>query len=168
MLDGNIHETLSNVQDAFGRVPSFIIGMAIAPLVRRKTKVNVWHLIILPLIVYVPIHPFTGGNIPEVWLLVIPIVTLLTIILEKMRTAGYAYRFATWLGVISLESYLANIYMPAITRYTLKPLRADFWILTGEYAEYAIIAVLGTLLAWGVSSISRPIVSMLSGNNSHT
>lgn len=168
MLDGSIHEILRNMQGAFGRVPSFIIGMAIAPLVKCGTKVNVWWLTLLPLIIYVLVHALMGGNMPEAWSLVLPIVVLLTVVLEKVSTTGLAYRFATWMGVISLESYLANIYLPSVVRYTLMPLRTDLPIFTGGYMEYAMIAVLGTLLAWGVSAISKPIVSMLSSNNSHT
>lgn len=131
MLDGSIHEILRNMQGAFGRVPSFIIGMAIAPLVKCGTKVNVWWLTLLPLIIYVLVHALMGGNMPEAWSLVLPIVVLLTVVLEKVSTTGLAYRFATWMGVISLESYLANIYLPSVVRYTLMPLRTDLPIFTG-------------------------------------
>ena len=167
MFDGGVHEILRNAQGAFGRVPCFIIGMAIAPLVKRGKKTNVWQLTLLPLVIYVLVHALMGRNMPEAWLLVLPIVVLLAIVLEKVSTAGLVYRFVSWMGVISLESYLANIYLPEVARYTLMPLRTDLPIFTGGYAEYAMIAVIGTLLAWGVSTISKPIINMLSNNNSH-
>lgn len=168
IFDGGVYEILNNVQSTFGRVPSFIIGMAIAPLVKNGTKANVWWLTLLPLVIYVLIHVFMGENMPEAWLLVIPIVVLLTIFMEKVSTVGFVYHFASWMGVISIESYLANIYLPAVVRYALMPLRTDLPILTGGYVEYAMIAVLGTFLAFGVNTISKPIVGMLSSNNSHT
>ena len=65
MFDGGVHEILRNTQGAFGRVPSFIIGMAIAPLVKRGKKANVWQLTLLPLVIYVLIHALIGGNMPE-------------------------------------------------------------------------------------------------------
>ena len=167
MFNGGINETLRNVQGAFGRVPSFIIGMLIAPSVKCGKKVNIWWLILLPLGLYASIHVLMGGNVPEAWLIVLPIVVLLIIVLEKTSTHGIFYRFVTWMGMISLESYLANIYLPAIAKYTLMPLRTDLPILTGGYVEYALIAVIGTLLAWGASTISNPIINMLSSNKSY-
>ena len=167
MFDGGVHETLRNVQGAFGRVPSFIIDMLIAPSVKCGKKVNIWWIILLPLAIYVSIHVLMGGNVPEAWLIVLPIVVLLIIVLDKASTHGFFYRFVTGMGMISLESYLANIYLPAIAKYTIMPLRTDLPILTGGYVEYALIAVIGTLLAWGVNTISKPIINMLSSNKSY-
>ena len=65
MFVGIVHETLHNLQWAFGRVPSFIIGMAMAPLIKKGVKFNIFTLIITPLLLYVVIHLFI--SVPLKW-----------------------------------------------------------------------------------------------------
>lgn len=69
MFTGIIHETLRNLQWAFGRVPSFIIGMAMAPLIKKGVKLNILFLIIMPLFLYVAIHLLIDKNTPTEWVL---------------------------------------------------------------------------------------------------
>jgi hypothetical protein len=65
MFVGKEHEILKNLQWAFGRIPSFIIGMSLAPLVKRGVNVNKVVLIILPIFLYYFINTFI--SVPLKW-----------------------------------------------------------------------------------------------------
>lgn len=113
MFAGKEHEILKNLQWTFGRVPSFIIGMALAPLVKRGVNVNKVVLVILPILIYYVINKLTCHEANTEWCLVLPTLTVYVILLEKLNKASYVYNFISWMGLVSLESYLANIYLCA-------------------------------------------------------
>ena len=154
-LSGVTHEVLSNLQWSFGRVPSFIIGMALAPLVKNDVKFNAVLLIVLPLVVYVLIHEFIDKDTPSQWCLVLPVMIVLTFFLKWMKETGFVYRFISWMGIVSLESYLANIYLCQTIKDTLSALRDKFQLLYGGYSEYVIVILLGMLFALIVNRASR-------------
>lgn len=154
------YEILSNLQWAFGRVPSFIIGMALAPLVKNGVKINAVLLIVLPLVVYVLIHEFIDKNTPTQWCLVLPVMIVLIFFLRWMKETGFIYRFISWMGVVSLESYLANIYLCHALRNTMQPLRGSSPLLLDGYLEYMIVLFGGILLAWIVNKVSKKVTGI--------
>lgn len=81
----------------------------------------------------------------------------------KRKDTGCVYRFISWMGIVSLESYLANIYLSGTVKSALAPLRNDCMLLTGGYFEYALVIILGMLLAWMVGSLSKLILAKQSG-----
>ena len=163
MLSGSVHAVIDNLQWAFRRVPSYVIGMAVAPMVKRGVKVNALAMIVLPLALYIAIHILISKDTPVHWCLVIPILTVLVIFLTMMKDTGRVYRFISWMGIVSLESYLANIYLSGIIKDSLAPLRNDCLLLTGGYFEYSLVIILGMLLAWMVSSLSKLILTKQRG-----
>ena len=163
MLSGSIHAVIDNLQWAFRRVPSYIIGMAVAPMVKRGVKVNALVMIVIPIALYIAIHALISKDTPTHWSLVIPILTILVIFLTMIKDTGCVYRFISWMGIVSLESYLANIYLSGTVKSALAPLRNDCMLLTGGYFEYALVIILGMLLAWMVGSLSKLILAKQSG-----
>lgn len=162
-LNGNVHAVIDNLQWAFRRVPSYIIGMAVAPMVKRGVKVNALVMIVIPIALYIAIHALISKDTPTHWCLVIPILTILVIFLTMIKDTGCVYRFISWMGIVSLESYLANIYLSGTVKSALAPLRNDCMLLTGGYFEYALVIILGMLLAWMVGSLSKLILAKQSG-----
>ena len=154
---GVTHEVLSNLQWAFGRVPSFIIGMALAPLVKKGVKINAILLIVLPLVFYVLVHEFIDKNTPTQWCLVVPAMIVLTIFLKLIKETGFLYRFISWMGIVSLESYLANIYLCQALKTTVQSLRDSSPLFSGGYLEYTIVIFGGILLAWIVNKVSKKV-----------
>ena len=165
MLSGSVHAVIDNLQWAFRRVPSYVIGMAVAPMVKRGVKVNALAMIVLPLALYIAIHTLISKDTPVHWCLVIPILTVLVIFLTMLKDTGRIYRFISWMGIVSLESYLANIYLSGMIKDSLAPLRNDCLLLTGGYFEYALVIVLGMLLSWMVSSMSKLILTKQRGQS---
>lgn len=161
MFTGVIHETLRNLQWAFGRVPSFIIGMAMAPLIKKGVKFNIFVLIIIPLILYMVIHLFIDKNTPTQWCLVLPVLSVFIIFISKIKELSSIYKFVTWMGVVSLESYLANIYLCGAVKDVLRQSQNANILFTGGYLEYSIVIVLGLLLSYIVNKMSRIIIKRI-------
>lgn len=158
MFVGKEHEILKNLQWALGRVPSFIIGMSLAPLVKRGVNVNKVVLIILPIFLYYFINTLTSHEANTEWCLVLPALTIYVILLEKLNKASYVYNFISWMGLVSLESYLANIYLCATLKQSVMPFRDDYTILTGGYLEYTIVILFGILLSYLINILSKQII----------
>lgn len=161
IFNDTTHAVFNNLQWAFGRVPSFVISMAAAPLIKRGMKIHAGVLIILPLIFYVAIHEFINKDTPTQWCLVPPALTVLIIFIEYIKNKKFIYHFISWMGIVSLESYLANIYLCDILKEISSPLRAKYPLLTNGYLEYSLVILLGILLSLLINKISMPIVTKL-------
>ena len=135
--------------------------MAAAPLIKRGMKIHVGVLIILPLIFYVAIHEFINKNTPTQWCLVLPVLTVLILSIEYIRNKKFVYHFISWMGIVSLESYLANIYLCNMLKEIFSPLRANYPLLTNGYLEYSLVILLGILLSLLINKMSMPIVAKL-------
>lgn len=165
IFNGVMYEILYNLQWAFGRVPSFVIGMAIAPLAQRGVRVNALSCVILPLFLYIVIHILISREAPTQWCLVPPILVVFLLFLNLLSNIKSVFSFISWMGTVSLESYLANIYLCSLMKNHVISLRNSYSVLIGGYVEYTIIILFGVFLAWIVSTVSRPIiVRMLLGN----
>lgn len=161
IFTGLMHETLRNLQWAFGRVPSFIIGMAMAPLIKRDVKFNIFALIIIPLFLYVGIHLLIDKNAPTQWCLVLPVLSVFIVFISRIDESSPIYNFISWMGIVSLESYLANIYLCGFLRNTLQPLRNSNVLFAGGYFEYSMVILLGLLFSLIINKISKIIVKRI-------
>lgn len=159
-FSGTTYEILYNLQWAFGRVPSFVIGMAVASYVKRSTNINSLVLIFLPLVLYIAIHKFISQDAPTQWCLVLPILTIF-ILISMINTRINICCFISWMGLMSLESYLANIYMCGAIKTILSPFRNTSPLLIGGYIEYSIVIFGGTLLAWLINKLSKKATAIL-------
>lgn len=73
------------------------------------------------------------------------------LVLKYMNRNGFLYRFVCWMGIVSLESYLANIYLcGAVSDFA----KRTGWNDYGCYAEYLVVIVLGVTISWGIHKMS--------------
>lgn len=130
-----------NMQGAFSRAPSFIIGMAIGQFCIDKTQLSISWLVILATIgAVLRIYSFTNCTN---W-------TVVPIIIYCLLNVRHIIRFdkiLIFFGKISLESYLFNItinmlFCVLIPDYFSSPL------FYGRWLEYFIVITLGTVLAY--------------------
>lgn len=144
------------VANAIKRSPSFFIGIALAPLVKQECEINLPLLLLISIVLFV----FASLALPLgfcKWLLILPISLVLAWIIEKIQLLRVPLSF---LGVISLESYLTNITLGDILNH-------KSWIICGidlsygHYLEYTVVLVVGVSLAWVFSRISDRILSMI-------
>lgn len=164
-FSGMTLEVFKNMQWAFVRVTSFVVGMFIAPYVKSDLKVNSLLIIILPVCLYVIVHAYVDANLFMGWCLVLPIATIFCFVLEK--TQSKLNHFIKWMGVISLESYLYNIYLCGTIRSIVNKWDTMSTILSGHYLEYTVIIVLGLLLSYITHRFSDIIIVNKNSRNEH-
>lgn len=148
---------LYNLQWAFKRVVSFIIGMNLAPYVKQGYRVNAIYVIGACAIGCLLFHLFMK-DVFYVWLYVLPILIVLCLFFKKVAETSTLNVAFIWFGGASLESYLSNIGIKA-----LMPLYLENWIrypiFHGHYLDYIFVIITGLSLAY----ISHRLSTKLSG-----
>ena len=150
----------NNIQDAFGRAPSFIIGMAIAKECIDKNQINLLAPIGL-FVLYFPLHRLFS-KAPLTWLFVPTILLFLIWTIQLLVKVKWIERFLSFMGNISLESYLINISLNALLSTLITYYYFSSSVLYGKYLQYSIVIVIGTLLAYFVNKFSN---KLLANNN---
>jgi len=138
---------LYHISQVLNRMPCFIIGILIAPYAKLGRKVYI-PLLTIVLFAVGAVFYCVNTVIPY-WLLIFPIVWLWCVLLKQYP---WFSGFLSFWGIISLESYLLNVALP-IFRNSADIIPMGIQIL--------IKVVIGTLLAYGVSKISKPVINKL-------
>lgn len=154
-------DVISNMQWAFQRVISFVIGMYLAPMVREGRSIVSWLAVVaISLVAYIAVHFFINKDLFAMWMLVPAVSIVFALIFEHAHTYRWALRFLAWMGMVSLESYLANIYLQSV----ISDASAKFLPQTlqhGHYLEYCLVIVCGLILSLVVNKVSARITKTL-------
>lgn len=153
---GTCGNVIENIQSALQRVPSYFLGMVFGKLSKDKCNINESYLktcIIGGGILYLGCY-FLLRKIFVGWM-VVPL--LIFIMGELLDSFPLLSKVLTPLGRISLESYLANIYINHILCVII-PSQIDYEIFYGRYLEYSIVMVLGLAIAFPVNRMSAKII----------
>ncbi len=146
-----------NLQGAFKRTVSFIIGMCLAPYIMKGIKVNSFYVIGVSAFGCILFH-FLMKEVFYSWLYVLPLLIVLCIVFEKLPKKSRLNIFFLWLGAASLESYLANVGIKA-----LMPSYLDSWInspiFSGHYLDYTLVIIVGFILTYIVHGFSNAVAS---------
>lgn len=149
----------SNFQFAIIRVPSFILGMVIAPMIFDNKKIRVSILAYLSIIAVILLVS-TRHLVYTYAYMVLPVTLLLAISLELVEK-NRIYNGLTFFGKISLESYLFN---GAIQTYIV-------WLIAflvlpdyNNILMYSLVVLVGTVLAVFVNKTARMINDRISCN----
>ncbi|WP_455614568.1 acyltransferase family protein [Bacteroides congonensis] len=141
-IDNNI---IQNIQFVCARVPIFLLGLGIAPWIKEGVAINLLTIISFTVISFLLWH-FLGlqsmGSIP----LLIVLGCLLGL---KCKLTAFSV-FFTFMGKISLESYLTNIFLGSMMRDV------------NYMGKYLIIILLGIFLASIFHKLSGSIMSITS------
>lgn len=154
---------IDNAQGAFKRAINFVLGMAIAPLCLNKKCINIWKTIIffgalfsfqIALRSYLNFYLFCN------WCLTPILLIVFCSLLSKVKGKAYIYGFISWLGVVSLESYITNGATQGIAKYIASKFpNSDLFY--GHYFEYAIVVVLGLGCAYIFHNWSVKILDII-------
>lgn len=151
-----------NLQGAFKRVVSFILGLYLAPYIKQGIRVNTLYVIGASALGCILFH-FLAKDVFYAWLYILPILIPLCIIFEKTPEKSKLNIFFIWLGVASLESYLTNIGIKA-----LMPLYLKTWIdnpiFYGHYLDYLFVIIVGLALTYFLNNISKTILAKIRYN----
>lgn len=150
---------VNNIQMCLSHIPSFVIGYWVAKHVLESKEIN-WAWVIGALIAYFAILPFYKNlHVSSNWMMIFSGSVILVILINKIR-GTLINRCLIFLGTISLESYLANIYLPVVLR------KVGFMNYLnnydkGNYLYYAIVILAGLVIAtWG-HQISNKILKVI-------
>jgi len=141
---------LNNIYLAFQRVPSFIVGMSIANNVKNNKSINA--LVFIPIVLY-SLFSYIFPVCYTKWLIVLPLTLLLSLLLSIFN---YLRIISAFFGMISLESYLTNIYLGDIFNH-------KSWIVFGtdlsygHYIEYLSVLIAGIFIAFIFNEISEKL-----------
>ena len=147
---------LSNIQFAFQRVPSYLVGMTIGGYCKNPEPLATNNLVI-------KMFTFGGGGYflchylwPEIFLLwmLVPIVVI--VLIKFIDINPSILTIFNPLGKISLESYLTNISINKLL-VILIPQYISSKFFYGRYLEYSTVVILGLLAAVIVNKISNKI-----------
>ncbi|MEE1317331.1 MAG: acyltransferase [Prevotella sp.] len=145
------NEILTNIQFVLSRVPMFILGYWLARYTKGEICITIKNavlLTILSIIFYVFLNIYT--------VLAIPILIALGYFvnwIDKLYVVDLILRF---MGKISLESYLANIYIPEIIRHI------NFGDLgIGNYLSYGLVVIIGIPFAYFINRISFSLINKI-------
>lgn len=150
---------LFNFTNAIERVPSFLVGFIIAPWVMDGRKINSICLCVICFLLKFLLSKYLGilGSASG-FTLVLPICILfghICIFLDRLKrqASKLAMSFLTFMGRISLESYLANSLLLHIAlAYSFR--------LTGVII-YILIVLVGTFMSIVVNNISSNTVNKI-------
>lgn len=102
---------VDNLRWAFQHTTSYVAGIAIVPFVKQENRVNVVLVLGVCLLSFFFVHRFISKEVFMNWCKVPYIVIPFVLALKYLNRRSILYRFVSWMGVVSLESYLANIYL---------------------------------------------------------
>ncbi len=141
------------------RIPSFIIGYWLGLHVMKGRTFPLWLIAIIMIFLVITLKLFRFGNIYS-WL-IMPIaailVTLFSICIFNLRKLTFVQKACEFMGKISLESYLVNIFILSLLS------KLPSFTVKNNFIFYVCIVLLGTLLAYAAHIISNKIL-----NNEHS
>lgn len=150
-----MNSIIINLQGAFKRAVSFILGMYLAPYIKKDFTINAIFVIGASALGCVLFH-FLMKEVFYSWLYVLPILIVLCMLFEKLPLQSKTNIFFLWLGAASLESYLTNVGIKA-----LMPLFLSRWvnnpIFSGHYLDYTFVIIVGLCLTYITHRISKTV-----------
>ena len=155
-LTGNI---IHNLQYAGKFTVSFIIGMYLAPFIRREVRVNALYIIGGSAVFLLLFHFFLK-DVFYAWLYIMPSVIVLCTCMKWLSESSWIYTSFHWLGIVSLESYVANIEIRTLFKAYLTPWQSSP-LFTGHYLDYALVLIIGLILAQLCNRLSSIFIARL-------
>ncbi len=148
---------LYNAQLALGRIPSFILGFTIGSYCKEGKQISTPYTLLILCISISASKIFNVWNYP--WLIA-PTLLYISLFFIKLLNGSWIDRCLNFVGKMSLESYLTHITLIDLLK-VLIPTYISSPIFYGKYLEYAIIIVVGLLLAYYVHNVAKKILSRI-------
>lgn len=148
---------LDNFYFVLIRIPSFIIGLWMAPHILRSKRLDLLGTIFVIIIVVALLKFLKIGTFYS-WIIMpiaVSVVVILFINLFKLNYFASLKSFCRFMGEISLESYLTNMFLIALVQTITLNTPLNNLML------YIIIVILGTLLSFVAYVLSKNLISIL-------
>ncbi len=155
-LTGDI---IHNLQYAGKFIVSFVIGMYIAPFIRREVRINALYIIGGSAVLFLLFHFFLK-DVFYAWLFIMPSVIVLCTCLKWLSESSRIFTSFYWLGIVSLEAYVANVEIRTLFKAYLASWQGSP-LLTGHYLDYALVLIIGLILAQLCNKLSSILIAKL-------
>ena len=142
------NDIYTNIKFVLGRVPMFVLGYYMAHHIKNGITLKIQYVLLISIISiasYIFLNIYTA--------LTIPILFALGYIMKYLHRITFIDKTIIFMGGISLESYLTNIYLATLLGHI------NFGkIGYGNYLQYILVIIIGIPLAWYINKISKKLL----------
>lgn len=142
-----------NLQFAIIRVPAFVVGMYMAPKIKKNNSIS-WLTISLMLLGAIVMLMLTKKPVNSYFFLITPLMLLICRSFTICENSLYN-KVCKFYGGISLESYLLNTNIPFVVLFFMCFLNIPDY---NNLLMYSFVVIIGTLLSVLVNRISKLII----------
>lgn len=163
ILGNNDYNTIGgNIRFVSYHLPAFFVGYWAAPYIKMKKHINPALIIVLPTFLFVFLYIL---GIPKQPILLYPLMGGFCFILPFIeKCAPKLLKSISFMGRISLESYLTNTMLPSVISFVGITYFSEYQRLNyGNYLYYVMILVIGIWLAYLVNNFCDHIKNKING-----
>lgn len=144
----------ANVQFAIIRVPVFVLGLYLGPQILEGKRLSN-KTILLSFVLAGVMMGITRKPCPSYFFLVLPILYVLTSLLNTTYSINKCNKVLCFFGAISLESYMFNTCLPKYTHSIMAICNIQDY---GNYLFYILVLVIGFTLSVAVNRMTKRCV----------
>lgn len=149
-------ESLLPFCKAISRVPAFVLGVVLVPYIKERVKMNVFYIVVATIVLLILYNfIFPHGNI--LWILALSVIVISCVLIEKV---SFLKKIVTFIGAMSLESYLWNVHLGDILNH-LSWKFGEYDLSYGHYLEYATVLTIGIVFAYLCYLIDKKVVEYI-------
>lgn len=137
-------DSVKNLSNVFDRVPAFVLGLSVGKFAREGKRMP--YLFFGLVIVFFFLYRHFFPRCLVLWIYALPFMVVLSLIMNRWKWFNALFDY---MGQISLESYLANIFLGNVLM-GLSWQVAGHDLSYGHYLEYFVVVVFG--VAWAALS----------------
>lgn len=152
-LDVSSTSLVGNIQYVMIRVPAFALGMYMAPQIKAKRQLN-GKYVLLSFVLGIFIIGTIPNTLSSYFFLIIPLLKVMTDILQTDFSQYKVNRVFSFFGTISLESYLLNTSMPRYIHSVMDIFHVPDY---GNYVFYTLVLTIGVTLSVAVNRFCQAI-----------
>lgn len=145
-----------NIQGCCLRIPAFLMGLALYPSIRSSKEINPMYVMGVAIMISLLVL-YIEPQFSFPFITLVPILILFFYILSSKIATTSVRRILVFIGAISLESYLTNVYLA-------EPCRKLFTILPTPICDiptsmvYLFIVGIGLVISYYTNRISHIII----------
>lgn len=146
-----------SISQASWHLPAFFLGYWAGKYVFEEKQIRIDVVLLVSILIFIAYAVFMYVRLPKDYLLMVPGAILFSALLN-IKSESMVNKALSFMGGVSLESYLMNIYLPVVLR------KIGYSDLFGNYDPnryifYLIVIVGGILLAYWVHLCSQRIIN---------
>ena len=148
-----------SISQASWHLPAFFLGYWAGKYVFEEKQIRIDVVLLVSVLIIIAYAVFMYVRLPKDYLLMIPGAIFISALLN-IKSESIVNKALSFMGGVSLESYLMNIYMPNVLR-KIGYMEGMKDIDPNNYLFYFIVIVLGISLAYMANVISKSLIKRI-------